>query len=89
MPDSPSSLTFPRRALGILLAATLLATFLASASPASAQINVPPIVIAGQDQVIPIGQTDVVNLNASGTLDIDDNASRPPLQSGRCHAFQL
>ncbi|MCY3576729.1 MAG: hypothetical protein OXH53_05375 [bacterium] len=64
----------PRRTLATILTAALVAALLVSASPAHAQINVPPIVIAGRDQVIPIGQTDVVNLNASGTIDVDDNA---------------
>ncbi len=70
-----SGLIRNKRIFGPLFAAALLAATLAFAAPASAQgINIPPIVIAGQDQVIQIGSAEVVDLNASGTVDVDDNA---------------
>ena len=70
----PTRPTVPMRALGTVLAATLLAAFLAAAPAARAQANQSPIADAGQDQVYAVGPT-VRTLNGNRSFDIEDSFS--------------
>ena len=70
MPSLPASPTIPRRALGTVLAATLLITVLAATPMAQAQ-NQAPVADAGSDFSVTPSVDRQGRLNGSGSFDFD------------------